>query len=634
MVNYADAISAAGGWSGIAGNPGEYSSAAERANVESKNPATASQYKPVTYGRVSYANGQTVYKAPVYRQPPPPPPPKPKPSPAWLVAAQGGDLSGRNMVGYDPRYDPMSQLLGLKRNEAVLSDQEKLRRLILGPLADNKNGNLDKLSALDAYIKAKGTSSSKAKGIDAALAAKEKQSPRTYPKGWSENGAENAARVGARVIGTDGLPLKHLRYTADTGGYRFASDSDIRNDPTKTQPVNGFAPIEGELNGTHGMWVYEPGTSSLFLQKGKNVGQSDVWNLMGNDERSDYIRQRAILRDTEPDSEIHMQALEKATFYSTNAQLRLLNMRYEEDKTNQNAQAVGGFFSDKLGTTEYGITGTSPNFGIFKHQIQGKPGEAPHYYYEIKSAEDIFDSVRAEVMSDHETAGEVMALLARSNFIPSGGAKYLDQFVEVRNRPDGTPVFYGVWNSADYDKLLGNAIKAVITQQNALNVPGQPVPDVITMWRDLADDSSAARGGGGGGGYSSGGGGGYGGYRRYYGGGGGYYGGGGGGGNRVFLTDPTELAATIDGIARARLGRVLTAQEHADFVAYFHGLERQYSAAYTGGGEATQPSAEGQAVAWIEKYFMGEQIQETQGEYVGALIQWLLRGGTFGGSTS
>src|SRR5688500_9116954 len=72
MANLADQINAAGGWSGLAGNPGTYSSAAERANVESKAPATRHLYKPNQYNTVGRKAAQRrAAPKPVFRAPPP-----------------------------------------------------------------------------------------------------------------------------------------------------------------------------------------------------------------------------------------------------------------------------------------------------------------------------------------------------------------------------------------------------------------------------------------------------------------------------------------------------------------------------------------------------------------------------------
>lgn len=117
-------------------------------------------------------------------------------------------------------------------------------------------------------------------------------------------------------------------------------------------------------------------------------------------------------------------------------------------------------------------------------------------------------------------------------------------------------------------------------------------------------------------GYSSGG---YGGY------GGGGYGGGGGGGYQ--LTSGETLKAMIDGIARSRLGRVLTAEEAAAFVAHYHSLERAFYDNYRLGADATRIEPEAEAAAWIETRMMKEQAGHQAGRYV-MMLRQLFSSGT------
>jgi len=110
--------------------------------------------------------------------------------------------------------------------------------------------------------------------------------------------------------------------------------------------------------------------------------------------------------------------------------------------------------------------------------------------------------------------------------------------------------------------------------------------------------------------------GGYGGY-----GGGGYGGGGGGGGGGYQFTSPETLKSMVDGIARSRLGRVLTAEEVAGFVAHYHSLERAFVDNYRLGADATRVEPESEAAAWIETRLMKEQAGQQAGKYVMLLRQ-------------
>ena len=110
---------------------------------------------------------------------------------------------------------------------------------------------------------------------------------------------------------------------------------------------------------------------------------------------------------------------------------------------------------------------------------------------------------------------------------------------------------------------------------------------------------------------------GYGGY-----GGGGYGGGGGGGGGSGYqFTSGETLKSMVDGIARSRLGRVLTAEEVAGFIAHYHSLERAFVDNYRNGADATRIEPESEAAAWIETKLMGEQAGQQAGKYTMLLRQ-------------
>lgn len=121
---------------------------------------------------------------------------------------------------------------------------------------------------------------------------------------------------------------------------------------------------------------------------------------------------------------------------------------------------------------------------------------------------------------------------------------------------------------------------------------------------DTSGRGSSGRGYGSGGGY-----------------GGGYGGGGSGGGGGYQLTSAETLKSMVDGIARSRLGRVLTAEEVAGFVAHYHSLERAFVDNYRLGADATRIEPESEAAAWIETRLMGEQAGQQAGKYVMLLRQ-------------
>lgn len=104
-------------------------------------------------------------------------------------------------------------------------------------------------------------------------------------------------------------------------------------------------------------------------------------------------------------------------------------------------------------------------------------------------------------------------------------------------------------------------------------------------------------------------------------GGGGYGGGGGGGGSGYQLTSAETLRSMVDGIARSRMGRVLTAEEVAAFVAHYHSLERAFVDNYRLGADATRVEPESEAAAWIETRLMGEQAGQQAGKYMMLLRQ-------------
>lgn len=109
-------------------------------------------------------------------------------------------------------------------------------------------------------------------------------------------------------------------------------------------------------------------------------------------------------------------------------------------------------------------------------------------------------------------------------------------------------------------------------------------------------------------------------------GGGGYGGGGGGGGSGYQFTSAETLKSMVDGIARSRLGRVLTSEEIAGFVAHYHSLERAFVDNYRNGADATRVEPESEAAAWIETRLMSEQAGQQAGKYAMLLRQLFATG--------
>ncbi|GLY55324.1 hypothetical protein [Lentzea sp. NBRC 102530] len=161
--------------------------------------------------------------------------------------------------------------------------------------------------------------------------------------------------------------------------------------------------------------------------------------------------------------------------------------------------------------------------------------------------------------------------------------------------PDGNPEKAFISNE-DYTALKNMALLAVNSQTVGNEETLEDFFSSLTAQSQAVvnDPNWEVGSDGGGGGFRRGGGG----YGGGYGGGGG-----GGGGGAVRYTDSEQLGAQVDAIARQRMGRSLTPEERTEFVAYYHQLEEQMTAAYYAGGSTTQLDPEGQAVGWIQSRF-------------------------------
>lgn len=466
-----------------------------------------------------------------------------------------------------------------------------------------------------------------------------------------------------------------MRFNPESGGYKFLTNEEFeRYSQGRDEGPRHMRDIR-DSNG-RGRWVYMQGVTNLT---GDNLGasQEEVWYRMSPQERYEYVNARLMLRDMkrtagviEPDRravrsvqrrtgetfgeedfdgfagplsdpEVRFRVAQRANALAVNAQHRWLI-----DQMNDGADGgdvAGGFFdSDRLTNRWEGALGAAPNFLIWQDVLpNGQLG-----FMSIMSLDEAFDSIRADVATDPYMAAELIISMLNANYIGGAQAIYSDQYVgtDAEGRPIAT------WNPADYDEPLQEMIRDIAGQQAMEQGPDN---EQLGLWDTLKFQASVAQdvintdtggidgdgGGFGGGGWVDfGGGGGYGGFGGYGGYGDGGFGGGGGEGGSVFLTDPTAITSMLDGIARARLGRTLSTDEVQAFIAHFHQLQTAYSQAYNSGAGATltQPDLEGQAVAWIEGRYAGEQQGEDEGQYISALAAFLrgpgLGSGGSGGS--
>jgi hypothetical protein len=199
-------------------------------------------------------------------------------------------------------------------------------------------------------------------------------------------------------------------------------------------------------------------------------------------------------------------------------------------------------------------------------------------------------------------------------------AKKRDAGYRIQLDSNGNPIKAYLAND---DKVaLQNLLNDVLMMQEGGVIA--PVEDFMKAYADerrgIAEVATGVYGDGSG----SSSGGGYGGY----GGGGGYGGSGGGGAQQAYQTDPELLKVTVDGIARARMGRSLTNEEALAFIEHFHSIE---AAIYASGGTFTKFDPEAQAVAWIESRMTKESAGQQGGKFIVALMN-MLKSGNLGGS--
>ncbi len=288
------------------------------------------------------------------------------------------------------------------------------------------------------------------------------------------------------------------------------------------------------------------------------------------------------------------------------------------------AGGLGGFMAQQQGTM--GVFDTSPELFdmIIARDANGVES--------IMSAEDWIRAKVADTRVDpndsaqeaaqkRRLAGNLIQTLAMAD-VYSSYAQKRDAAYRVVLDEKGEAVA-GYLEKPDV-AALQNLVSQVINSNMSSNETFA-IEDWIEAYaleRDpiqLESDGPGSTGSRGSSGYS---GGGYGGY-----GGGGYGGGGGGGGGGgVQLTSAETLKSMVDGIARSRLGRVLSAEEVAAFVAHYHGLERAFVDAYRMGGDGFRVEPESEAAAWIETRLMKEQAGQQSAKYVMMLRQLLSSG--------
>lgn len=285
------------------------------------------------------------------------------------------------------------------------------------------------------------------------------------------------------------------------------------------------------------------------------------------------------------------------------------------------AGGLGGFMSSQQGTA--GVFDTSPE--LFDMIISRDADGVEH----IMSAEDWVrakiadtrvdpDDSPQEAAAKRRLAGNLIQTLAMAD-VYSSYAQKRDAAYRVVLDEKGEAVA-GYLEKPDV-AALQNLVSQIINSNMSSNETFA-VEDWIESYaleRDSIGRETEGPGntGSSGSGYSRGG---YGGY------GGGGYGGGGGGGSGYQFTSAETLKSMVDGIARSRLGRVLTASEVAGFVAHYHNLERAFVDSYRLGADATRVEPESEAAAWIETQLMKEQAGQQAGKYVMLLRQLLSSG--------
>lgn len=233
-----------------------------------------------------------------------------------------------------------------------------------------------------------------------------------------------------------------------------------------------------------------------------------------------------------------------------------------------------------------------------------------HGLLHVETADKWIQAKFAEMRHDPELAANMITAMAMTSAYGSDSTAEA-QRTRIVTDANGNPVKAFV-SSEDLSALKQLANQVAILQNQGDEVA---IDDSIAELTAQAADVTAQEqangdfGSGGKGGYGHG--------------GGGYGGGGSGGGGAVRYTDATQLTSLVGSIGRQRMGRELTADEAAQFVAYYHGLEEQNTAAYYAGQSNTQLDPEGQAVAWVTGHFGQEAAANQYGNLAAQFVQMM-----------
>lgn len=226
-----------------------------------------------------------------------------------------------------------------------------------------------------------------------------------------------------------------------------------------------------------------------------------------------------------------------------------------------------------------------------------------HGLLQVVSADQWIQAKYARMRHDPKYAAQMITALAATSAYGSDSTANSQRTRLVIGR-DGNPV-KGFPSKEDLTALkwLANEVAILQNQGDEVAIDDSIAELTKTAFNVTAQEAKNGDFGGGYGGYGHGGG---------YG-GGGYGGGGGGATGAVRYTDGTMLTSQVSSIARQRMGRELTTEEAAAFVAYYHKLEEQSTAQYYAGQSNTQLDPEGQAVAWVTSHFEDEAAQNQFG---------------------
>jgi len=245
------------------------------------------------------------------------------------------------------------------------------------------------------------------------------------------------------------------------------------------------------------------------------------------------------------------------------------------------------------------LSGRAPDFILNMDQNTGR--------LTIEGPGTVFRSVVSTLMSSPAEAAKWQTLLAQTGAYVRGS----EQYVPKAGR-------FGNWTDEDNEALELALKQVAIRQANGDTRSWQEIiASKAAVGLDAGTSPPAGAQGASGGGYGGGG----------YGGGGGGYGGGGGQSKGVTLTDSAELKQLANGVARARMGRVLSEDETAQFVAYYHAAETAFINARIAGQTAEQKDPESQAADWLESHFKIQSQNKQEGSLTVELVKFLMGGG-------